>query len=416
LLPLISNDQGTSLVFDRRDGLTLGVGTSTGHVLLYDLRSNRPLLVKEHANGLPISKVAFHSGDGTAQPERRVLSCDAKVLKIWNRDGHQGPSGSGSFGAGHAGWGSGGSQGTVTNLETPAPANDVLCVRDGRGDTGLVLVAAEQPRVLSYYVPALGPAPRWCSFLDVVTEELEEGGDATSGHDSGQPGATYDDYKFLTATEILELGLGHLTGTPLLRGYMHGFFVDARLYAKVKSVAKPFEYEAWRQAKVAARVAERSKSRIALSDGQGSSPAPLPEVNRDLAARLLKLHSRGGAAAAGARGSSDEEDEESGAGKKRKRKGKAKEGAAELASGLVRTASNPLGDTRFAKMFTSHDFEVETFSEEYKLRYPSGEGGRDEFGDASTSAARRGAAAVAAGGRRAAWDDDDTGEEVVQGA
>ena len=35
-------------------------------------------------------------------------------------------------------------------------------------------MAAEQSRVLSYYVPALGPAPRWCSFLDVITEELEE--------------------------------------------------------------------------------------------------------------------------------------------------------------------------------------------------------------------------------------------------
>ena len=34
-------------------------------------------------------------------------------------------------------------------------------------------------------MPALGPAPRWCSFLEGLTEELEE---------SAQP-ALYDDYR-----------------------------------------------------------------------------------------------------------------------------------------------------------------------------------------------------------------------------
>lgn len=39
--------------------------------------------------------------------------------------------------------------------------------------------------VQAYFVPALGPAPRWCSFLEGLTEELEE---------SAQP-ALYDDYR-----------------------------------------------------------------------------------------------------------------------------------------------------------------------------------------------------------------------------
>ena len=46
--------------------------------------------------------------------------------------------------------------------------------------------------MLSYYVPTLGPAPRWCSFLDVLTEELEEEGEAS----------VYEDYKFVTAAEV----------------------------------------------------------------------------------------------------------------------------------------------------------------------------------------------------------------------
>jgi ribosome biogenesis protein ENP2 len=32
----------------------------------------------------------------------------------------------------------------------------------------------------------------------------------------------YDDYKFVTRQELEELGLEHLEGTNLLRGYMHG--------------------------------------------------------------------------------------------------------------------------------------------------------------------------------------------------
>lgn len=61
-----------------------------------------------------------------------------------------------------------------------------------RGDSGLLMMAAEQSRVLSYYIPNLGPAPRWCSFLDVLTEELEEEGEAS----------VYEDYKFVTNAEV----------------------------------------------------------------------------------------------------------------------------------------------------------------------------------------------------------------------
>ena len=43
---LTSIPQVTSLAF--RDGLNLGVGMSTGQILLYDIRSSKPLLVKDH--------------------------------------------------------------------------------------------------------------------------------------------------------------------------------------------------------------------------------------------------------------------------------------------------------------------------------------------------------------------------------
>jgi hypothetical protein len=45
--------------------------------------------------------------------------------------------------------------------------------------------------------------------------------------------AVYDDYKFVTRSELESLGLGHLIGTEFIRAYMHGFFLDIRLYHKV---------------------------------------------------------------------------------------------------------------------------------------------------------------------------------------
>lgn len=55
-------------------------------------------------------------------------------------------------------------------------------------DSGLVFIAAEQPKILSFFIPSMGTAPRWCSFLDNLAEELEE---ETVG--------VYDDYKFVRA-------------------------------------------------------------------------------------------------------------------------------------------------------------------------------------------------------------------------
>lgn len=61
-----------------------------------------------------------------------------------------------------------------------------------------------------------------------------------------------------------KLGLTHLVGTPLLRAYMHGFFIDNRLYGKAKAIADPFAYDAYRAKRVAAKLEEERRSRISL--------------------------------------------------------------------------------------------------------------------------------------------------------
>jgi ribosome biogenesis protein ENP2 len=62
------------------NGLTMACGTSTGHVLTFDVRSSKPLLVKDHQYGLGIKSVAFH------EKTNNIVSSDSKVVKFYNQD------------------------------------------------------------------------------------------------------------------------------------------------------------------------------------------------------------------------------------------------------------------------------------------------------------------------------------------
>ena len=74
----------------------------------------------------------------------------------------------------------------------------------------------------------------------------------------------------------------------MLRSYMHGFFVDNRLYGKAAALAAPFTYAAFREAKVKEKLEAERASRIAPKKR-------LPRVNADLAARVLSAAGRRGA-------------------------------------------------------------------------------------------------------------------------
>lgn len=61
------------------DGLSVLCGTSTGQVLLYDLRNPTPVVVKDHQYGFPIKSLGFHASG-------RVISADTKIVKLWDRE------------------------------------------------------------------------------------------------------------------------------------------------------------------------------------------------------------------------------------------------------------------------------------------------------------------------------------------
>lgn len=163
-----------------KDGLHMGVGTESGHVLLYDIRSKEPQLIKDHLNRLPVKRLAFNNNCNA------VYSMDEAMLKLWDETtGKQ-----------------------LGYIEANTAFND-FCTIPG---SGMIFLAQEDVKMLTYYVPAMGPAPKWCSFLDNITEEIE----------SEIVENMYDDYQFVTQKELAELGLEHLIGSDLLKGYMHG--------------------------------------------------------------------------------------------------------------------------------------------------------------------------------------------------
>ncbi|KAG5544623.1 hypothetical protein RHGRI_017155 [Rhododendron griersonianum] len=117
----------------------------------------------------------------------------------------------------------------MNSIEPTARAINDICVFDGNG--------LDCSHIPSYFIPALGPAPKWCSYLENLTfyicviffplqEEMEEGAQTT----------IYDDFKFLIKEDLERLNLTNLIGTNLLRAYMHGFFIDYRLYKKVTTL------------------------------------------------------------------------------------------------------------------------------------------------------------------------------------
>ncbi|BES94766.1 Nucleolar protein [Nesidiocoris tenuis] len=263
--------------------LTLGVGTATGQILLYDIRSDKPLIVKDHMYGFAIRDLAFQ--------DNYVLSLDSAIVKIWDKD-------------------------TGKIFTTIEAGNDTmfnsLCHVP---NSGLIFMANEAPKIRAYYIPQLGTAPKWCYFLDNLTEELEE----------TKTEIVYDDYKFVTKKELEELQLSHLIGSKLLRGYMHGYFMSMKLYNRAKAMAQPFSYEEYKRKKIREKLEKDRTSRVQVKN--------LPKVNKDFALKLMD----------------DARDP--------KKKKKAE-------------SSELLTDSRFSAMFENPDFQIDITSEEYRMLNP----------------------------------------------
>lgn len=175
--------------------------------------------------------------------------------------------------------------------------------------------------------------------------------------------------------------MDHLVGTDTLKPYMHGFFVDLRLYTKARAIANPFAYAEYRDRLIREKLEKERESRIrgasnnkkiAQLEKQAKESAKLVErakVNKDLAERILSRE--------------DKED------KLRIRREEYKKAKAAAAAGeftgadesegesdeevLAENQKKPsiLRDDRFKDLFNNPDFEVDEDSLEFAMLNPS---------------------------------------------
>ncbi|TIA82762.1 hypothetical protein E3P98_01151 [Wallemia ichthyophaga] len=291
-----SGPLGVTSLASHSNGLSMAVGTSTGHTLLYDLRASKPFASKDQGYGLPIKNLQWlESASGRYdEADGKVASADSKVIKIWDKESTE----------------------NYVNLTPESDINDMHIVPK----TGLIMLANEAPEMSSYYVPQLGPAPKWCRFLDNITEELE--GDMSGGVGP----SAWSDYKFIDKSELESLQLNHLIGTAALKPYMHGFFISGELYSTAKLVSNPFAYAEHREKEIQAKLDKQAESRIR------NSVKPNVKINKGLVDKLSKSSSK----------------------KSKKDDGKL------------------LSDDRFKDMFENPEFEIDEDSKEFALRNPSG--------------------------------------------
>lgn len=327
--PIEGKQEITALEFDR-SGLGIATGSSTGLVHLYDLRSPVPLLKKDQGYGYPIQTLIYLTSSTSTRAQTgdpKILSADKRIIKIWNqRDGSP--------------W---------TSVEPAVDINSVAWCKD----SGMILTANEGRQQHSFLIPQLGPAPKWCSFLDNLVEEMAEDPNDPNAYTSQKGGDVYDNYKFLTTQQLQSLNLSHLVGTTsLLRPYMHGYFVAQRLYEEAKLIADPFVWEEERNKRVKDKIDMERESRI-----RGNKKVTA-KVNRKLAEKLMERAER----------------EERRQAKRLLENGgdddMVEDGTA-TADIKEKPSANLLEDPRFSKMFQDEAFAIDERSREFQSLNPS---------------------------------------------
>lgn len=238
---------------DENTGMMFACGLDTGEVMLYDIRLHRPVLVKDHRNNLPIVKTYFFKGKSPSTGENNfIVSADTRSVKVWNKaDGSH-----------------------FTSVEAPADITDFCLFRSQHhmvepfacDDSGVLAVCCDVPRVQVHFIPSLGVAPRWATFLENLTEEMEEKEVTT----------VYDDYTFIAKEELDRLGMMQPADMAdgKIRPALHGAFVENSLYRQWKAVVDPSGLNRYLQQQAAKKKTERWEDRISRFQRKPNTAVP----------------------------------------------------------------------------------------------------------------------------------------------
>ena len=271
LIASVDGNEVTQMAWSS-DGMQIACGLDNGVVRGYDIRSSHVLFERDHRNDFPVVGLHFTS-------KSVIASADNCSVKIWDTTSRSSTEG-------------GGSQNLIGFVESKDKINGLKFWPN----SGLFFTPCEAPRVGTYFAPSVGPAPRWCSFLDTVADEINKTNESTVGGDTTTAAAkqVYDDYIFLTKEQIQALGAENLIGTPVVKAYMHGFWMDRRVHAKLRDVAEPFLYEKYKQDKVRAEVEKSRPMRmpVRVKDTSSTRGAINERMQKELAKKMAQIDNK----------------------------------------------------------------------------------------------------------------------------
>lgn len=324
-------DSVTTSAFSK-DGLRFSLGLSNGNVVIYDVRSSKPLQVKSHRSDLPIMDLHYTYCNDFGRDV--LVTADRQSIKIWNELSENTDGGTGLL--------------ATINSDFPISS---ICTYPA---SGLVMATGDQSRVGMYYAPMLGVAPSWCSFLDSITEELEE--EHLSKDYSLKSSRVYDEYQFVTQEQLKEWGVEHLIGSSFLKAYLHGYLMNSKLFNDLRDIINPFDYEKYRKDLLKKKLQEKSSMRVKLPTHQNKQSANSKhsaKFNQDLAERLGK-QARGEIESSG-----DEQDDLHATTRGSLHKQKLRKSKQKLKKGQQERAQSLLVDDRFSKLFSDADFIID---------------------------------------------------------
>uniref|UniRef100_A0A453QI51 Uncharacterized protein n=1 Tax=Aegilops tauschii subsp. strangulata TaxID=200361 RepID=A0A453QI51_AEGTS len=253
--------------------------------------------------GSPILNIKWHQTLNSSEP--KLITADKHIVRVWDPN----------------------TGNNMTSIEPDNGSINDVCIFP---NSGLMLLALDNSQIPAHFIPALGPAPKWCSHLDNLTEEMEE----------KQENTLYDDYKFLTEEEIERLGLSEYKNSDAVRAHLHGYVIRYDLYKKQRAKLHIADYETLQKGMMAKKLADLRKSRI-------TQVVKIPKANRQLLDDIRTAEEEIDADVENASKSSIRK----------------KHVKLELKKSL-------LTDKRFEPMFQNKDYEIDVNSKEYQAIHP----------------------------------------------
>jgi ribosome biogenesis protein ENP2 len=272
-----------------KDAMQIACGLDNGVVKGYDIRSNRrALFEKDHRNDFPVVGLHYVS-------KSVIASADERSVKIWDVSGSE-----------------------DNHLVGFVESRDKIRGLTFWPDSGLFFTPCDAPRVGTYFAPGVGPAPKWCAFLDTVADELNQlsTGKAIDGTEVKH---VYEDHIFLTREQLQALGAEKLIGTPVVKAYMHGFWMDRKVHAKLRDVAEPFRFEQFQQKRIQEELDKQRPMRMPVRVKTETKGEVNQRLQRELSEKISQIENK-------------------------------KENV---------IATKILEDSRFSKLWSNKDFEVE---------------------------------------------------------